>query len=122
MKETLKDPICDASLRSLINAFLDTFNQVEPIDQEQIRNCRIPRNKVSHGSFAEFMIELLGEAPGREIDPKTRKRKPLEKDNIVEAVITIDHSHCLEKFTQNANEAIEALDKVLRSLEQANRN
>lgn len=56
-------------------------------EQNIIRQCRPPRNKAAHGSFAELMIELAGEAPGRQLDNRTLKPLPLAEDDIIEGAI-----------------------------------
>ncbi len=105
-------------LSYLIDVILEVFqDRLDPADQEKIKICRLPRNKVIHGSFAELMIELNGEALGREIDPRTGKHRPLEKIDIIEAAISIDHTQGLEDFSRRANEAIDILErKILLSL------
>jgi len=106
-----------ADLIDLIDAVIEVFqDKLDPNDQDLLKSCRIPRNKTSHGSFAELMIALSGEALGREIDPRNMKRKPLAEDDIIEGAICIDRNRGLEDFTRRANEAISLLrNKVLRS-------
>lgn len=110
-----KKPYC---LNALINSVIEIFkNKLDLSDQVKIKSCHYPRNKITHGNFAELMIELNGEALGREIDPYTGKRKPLEKNDIIEGTICIERNHGLEDFSKKAKEAIEILDrKILRSL------
>ncbi len=107
-----------APLRDLIEAVLEVFQGLlDSAEQDKIRSCRPPRNKAAHGSFAELVIELSGEASGREIDPHTFKRKPLAEDDIIEGAICIERNRGLEDFTQRAKEAVVILErKVLRSL------
>lgn len=109
----------EANLSFLIRAVLEIFqNELSQEEKEEIKSCVVPRNKVSHGSFVEFMIKLNGEALGREIDPKTRKGKPIEKSNIVDGALSIEGSVSLEKYSRRVNKTIKILDdKILRSLE-----
>lgn len=66
----------EATLNNIIEAVLKVFqNELDSTDQNIIRNCRVPRNKLIHASFVEFMIKINGEALGREIDPRTGKPK-----------------------------------------------
>jgi hypothetical protein len=108
-----------ADLSDLLDAIIEVFqNKLDLKDQELLKNCRILRNKTSHGSFAELMIALSGEAQGRETDPLTTKRKSLKEDDIIEGVICIEWNGGLEKFSQQANRAIDLLrEKILPSLD-----
>jgi hypothetical protein len=116
----IKKPKCyhQADLNYLIDAVIGVFrDKLAPEEQDVLKSCRVPRNKTSHGSFAELMIELNGEAPGREIDPTTGKRKPLAEDDIVEAAICIEWNGGLEEFTKRADKAVALIqEKVLRPL------
>lgn len=109
-----------AALFDLIDAVIEVFrDKLDLDDQIILKNCRIPRNKTAHGSFAELMIALSGEALGREIDPRTMKRKPLEEDDIIEGAICIERNGGLEEFAQRANKAVTLLRaKVFRSMNQ----
>ena len=113
-----KKPFHKAELEHLILAVLTTFQcNLDSIEQEKIKNCRPPRNKTSHASFAELMIALKGEAPGREIDPYTFKHKSLEEDDIIEGAICIERNGGLDEFSKRAREAVLILEsKILRSL------
>lgn len=106
-----------ADLIDLIDAVIEVFqDKLDHNDQNLLKSCRIPRNKTSHGSFAELMIALSGEAQGREIDPHTMKRKSLAEDDITEGAICIDRNRGLEDFSRRANEAVSLLrNKILRS-------
>ncbi|MFA6118636.1 MAG: hypothetical protein WCT85_01670 [Parachlamydiales bacterium] len=119
LKNRTKKLYYKADLIHLIDAVIETFqDKLDLNDQAKIKSCRLPRHKTSHGSFAELMIELTGEVLGREIDPHTRKRKPLEKNDIIEGAVCIERNHGLEEFSKRAKEAIEILErKILRSLE-----
>jgi hypothetical protein len=62
------------------------------------------------------MIELNGEALGREIDPYTFKHKSLEEDDIIEGAICIERNGGLDEFSKRAKEAILILEnKILRA-------
>ena len=102
----------------MINAILEVFQaKLHPADQDLIKSCRPPRNKAVHGSYAELMIVLNGVAPGREIDTRARKRKPLREDEIIEGTLCIDQNHGLEDFSKRAKEAAQLLErKILRTL------
>lgn len=115
-KKTSK-PFYKAHLEDIISAVLKVFeDNLDSIEREKITNCRLPRNKTSHASFAGLMISLNGEALGREIDPHTLKRKPIEEDEIIEGAICIGRNGGLEEFSKRAREAIFILeDKILRS-------
>jgi len=106
-----------ADLIDLIDAVIEVFqDKLDLNDQNLLKSCRIPRNKTSHGSFAELMIALSGEALGREIDPRTMKRKALAEGDITEGALCIERNKGLEDFTRRANEAVRLLrNKVLRS-------
>ncbi len=72
---------------------------------------------MAHGSLVKLMIALNGESLGREIDPRTKKHKPITEDNIIEGAICIERNHGLEDFSNRAKEVIEILDeKILRSI------
>ena len=118
LKKTTRDPFHKASLFYLIDSILEVFrDELAPEEKDQIKNCRPPRNKAIHGSLAELMIELSGEAFSREIDPSTSKRKPLAKDDIIEGAICIERNMGLDTFSQQSSKVIEILDeKILRSL------
>lgn len=118
LKRQKKPPYFKADLIDLIDAVIEVFqDKLDPMSQDKIKSCRPPRNKVAHGSFAELMIELNGEALGRDLDGRTGKYNPIEKGDIVEGVICIERNRGLESFTLRANEAIEILEqKILRSL------
>ena len=63
------------------------------------------------------MTVLNGEALGREIDPYTLKRKPLEEEDIIEGAICIERNGGLVEFSKRAREAVLILEnKILRSL------
>ena len=118
LKKRTKSPYRKADLNDLIDAVLEIFHdKLDLADQDKIKNCRLPRNKAIHGSFAELMIELNGEALGREIDPGTLKHKPLEKDDIIEGAICIERNRGLDEFAKRAREAVSILERnVLLSL------
>lgn len=106
------------TLNELIKAVLKVFEQKLNLEEQNIiKKCRLPRNRLIHASFVEFLIELNGEAPGREIDPSTGKHKSLEKDDIVEGAKCIERSRGIDDFSINARKAVEILElKVLRQL------
>jgi hypothetical protein len=115
LKKNKKPSYHKADLVDLIDAVLEVFqDKLDLEEQKKIKNCRHPRNKAIHGSFAELMFELTGESPGREIDTRIGKRKSLTADNIVEGVLSIDRNRGLENFTQRAKEVIQILEKILR--------
>ncbi len=118
LRKKTKKPFHKAELEHLIPAVLEVFqSNLNSIEREKITNCRPPRNKTSHASFAELMIALNGEALGREIDPHTLKRKPLEEDDIIEGAICIERNGGLDEFSKRAREAVLILEsKILRSL------
>ncbi len=119
LKKKKRPPYHQAKLSHLIEAILEVFpDQLSLTEQAKLQNCRQPRNKATHGSFAELMIELNGKAPSREIDRKTLKPKPLAEDDIIEGAICIERNGGLEDFSRRAKEAIEILEKkVMRSLQ-----
>jgi hypothetical protein len=107
----------EAKLHDLIPAILATFqNELDPAERIQIENCRPPRNKLSHGSIVEFMLEVNGEAPGRQLDLHTRKGNPLKKGNLLEGALSIDKSRGLEEFCKRAKEAISIIDSKILSI------
>ena len=107
-----------AKLFHLIDAILEVFqDKLNPNDQEKIKKCRPPRNKLSHASLVEFMISLCIEANGREIDLRTGKGKPLPKNDLIEGAKCVDRLPALEEFSKRARAAIQILDeKILRTL------
>lgn len=103
-----------ADLNDLIEATICVYqNNLDSTEQDKLKKIRVPRNKTIHGSFAELMIELNGAAPGREIDPLSRKRKLLAKDDIIEGVLSIERNGGLEEFAIRANEAVEILQRKI---------
>lgn len=118
LKIKTNKPFHRADLEHLISSVLKVFqDNLDPVEREKITNCRPPRNKTSHASFAELMIALNGEALGREIDSHTLKRKPLEEDDIIEGAICIERNGGLDEFSKRAREAVLILEnKILRSL------
>ncbi|NGX34817.1 MAG: hypothetical protein K1060chlam1_01174 [Candidatus Anoxychlamydiales bacterium] len=114
-----KTNYADASLQDLIDALLKVFqDKLNSGDLHKINNIRYPRNKTSHANFVQLMINLNGEALGREINPRTGKREPLGNKDIIEGAICIDSSQALVKFSQRANKVIEILEnKILYSLQ-----
>jgi hypothetical protein len=107
-------------LNHLIDAVLKVFHHtLNSRDQDIIKKCRLPRNMLIHASFVEFMINITGEALGREFDPRTLKSKPLAEDDLVEGVKCIEKSRALDEFSKRAGEAVRILEEnVLRSLKQ----
>jgi hypothetical protein len=119
LKKQSLDPYHKAKLVHLIDSVLTVFqDRLDTVEQDTIKKCRPPRNYASHGSFVELMFAINGEAPGREMDPRTRKGKPLAKNDLVEGAKCIEKSRGLDLFSQRAKKAVEILEiKVLRSLQ-----
>lgn len=107
-----------ADLEDLISAVLETYK--DKIDEDEkgiIESCRLPRNKATHGSFAELMIQLTGKAPGRQIDHRTLKPMPLDEDDIIEGAVCIERNRGLDEFSKRARIAASILEvKVMRSI------
>jgi len=118
LRKKTKKAFHKAELDHLISAVLDVFqDKLDPVEQNIIRSCRPPRNKTAHGSFAELMIELTGEAPGRHFDSYTLKPMPLEENDIIEGAVCIERNRGLDEFTKRARIAVSILeDKIMRSL------
>lgn len=119
LRKKTKKLFRDAELNYLIPAVLQVFqNELDHTERQKIESCRFPRNKLSHACFVEFMLAINGEAPGRLRDNRTGKGKPLQKENLLEGIRSLDTSGALEEFTKRAKEAIQIVDrKILRSLE-----
>ncbi len=114
-----KEKYHKAKLHFLITEISNVFqNELTLEEKELLTECRQCRNKADHGSFVELMLQLTGEAPGRVIDPKTRKPKELEKDDLIEGVLVIERNRGLEKFTKKTKKGIKVFIKILRSLDQ----
>jgi len=118
LRKKTKKSYHKTELEHLISAILDVFqDKLDATEQEIIRKCRPPRNKTTHGSFAELMIELIGEAPGRQLDNRTLKRMPLEEDDIIEGALCIERNGGLDEFSRRARLAVSILEgKIMRSL------
>ncbi len=120
VQKELRKPYHKVELIHLIEAILKIFKcNLDLEDQEKIKNCRPLRNKTSHGSMVELMLNLGIEPTGREIDPRTGKRNVLNEEDLIEGVKSINRNSGLEKYTRQAKEIIEILDKkILRNLRQ----
>lgn len=118
LKNLTTAPFYKADLIHMITAVIKVFqSNLNQDERKKIQNCRVPRNKLSHGSPVELMIELGIEPTGREIDPRTGKRNILSKEDLAEGIKSIERNQIFEKFTLQANEAIGILDrKILRTL------
>lgn len=118
LKRKTKKPFYKAELEHLIFAVLEVFKEkLDPTEHNAIIRCRPPRNKLIHASLVELMINLNGEALGREVDPNTGKGKPLAEDDLVEGAKCIERSRGLDIFSQRAREAVVILEtKILRSI------
>jgi hypothetical protein len=112
------DSYHEAKLYYLISAVLKVFQGYLTDDErKQIERCRPPRNKLTHASFVELMLEINGEALGRVIDHRTMKGRALNKKNLLEAAMSLDHSGALEHFTRMARQAISIIEeKIMRTL------
>jgi len=119
LKQKTKKLFYRAELEQLIEAVLTVFHdKLDAVEQEKLRKCRPPRNKTTHASFAELMIALNGEAPGREIDPDTLKPKLLDEDDVIEGAICIERNRGLDDFAKIAREVVLILEqKILRFLQ-----
>lgn len=72
LRKLTKEKYYKADLYHLIPAVLEVFRDyLTDTERQQIGSCRPPRNKLSHASFAEFMLEVNGSAPGRMLNPDT---------------------------------------------------
>lgn len=118
LKKNTKEPFHQAALKHLISAVLEVFqDKLDATEQSIIKQCRPPRNKTAHGSFAELMIELAGEASGRQLDNRTLKPLPLAEDDIIEGAICIERNGGLGDFSKLANRAASILEeKIIRHL------
>ncbi len=119
LKKKTSDFFYEANLSYLITAVLEVFQEkLDPAEQELIKSCRMPRNKLAHASFVEFLIELNGEAEGRVIDPKTGKKNSLEKHDLVEGAKCIERGSGLPQFSSKVKITIQILEsKIMRHLE-----
>jgi hypothetical protein len=118
LRKRTKESYHEAKLYYLIPAILEVFqDHLTDIERQHIESCRPPRNKLTHASFVEFMLEINGEAPGRVIDRRTMKGRPLKKENLLEGAISLDHSGALENFTRKAQQATSIVEeKIMRAL------
>ena len=118
LRKRTKDSYHEAKLYHLIPAILEVFHDyLIDAERQQIESCRPPRNKLTHASFVEFMLAVNGEAPGRIIDRRTMKGRPLNEGNLLEGSMSLDHSGALENFTRKARQAIAIVeDKIMRVL------
>jgi hypothetical protein len=118
LKNKTKKAYHKAELEHLIDAILIMFqNELEANEKDIISNSRIPRNKATHASFAELMIVLAGEAPGRQLDNRTLKPLPLDEDDVVKGAICIERNRGLDEFAKRARIAVSILEtKVMRAL------
>lgn len=117
LKKLTPFPFYKADLIHMISAVIEVFqSNLNPDERKKIQDCRVPRNKLSHGSPVELMIELGIEPTGREIDLRG-KRNVLSKEDLAEGIKSIERNQIFEKFTVQANEAIGILDrKILQTL------
>lgn len=118
LSKKTKDSYHEAKLYRLIPAVLEVFqDHLTGVERKQIEICRPPRNKLTHASFVEFMLEINGEALGRVIDRRTMKGRTLNKTNLLEAAMSLDHSGALENFTRIARQATSIIEeKIMRVL------
>ncbi len=123
VQKALKKPFYKARLEDLISAALDVFQaQLSIEEKNKIESCRIPRNKLNHGSLVALAMELNGglkkeEPPGRVFDSSTRKQKSLKETELVEGVKYMERSRNLDEFACKAREASSILEaKVLHSM------
>lgn len=114
-----KDSYHEAKLYHLIPAILTVFQgHLSQEESQRIEHCRPPRNKLSHASFVEFMLEVNGSAPGRMLNPKTGKPYELKKENLLEASLSVDYSRALENFTCMVRTATATVEeKIMRAIE-----
>lgn len=107
-----------ADLEDLIAAVIEIYkNKIDDDERRIIESCRLPRNKAAHASFAELMIQLTGEAPGRQLDHRTLKPMPLDEDDIIEGAVCIERNRGLDEFSKRARIAVSILEeKVMRSI------
>jgi len=107
-----------ADLEDLISAVLEIYkDKIDADERKIIESCRLPRNKAAHASFAELMIQLTGEAPGRQLDHRTLKPMPLDEEDIIEGAICIERNRGLDEFAKRARIAVSILEsKIMRSL------
>lgn len=119
LRKRTRESYHEANLYHLIPAVLEAFqDHLTDIERQHIASCRPPRNKLSHASFVEFILQINGEAPGRVIDRLTMKGRPLKKESLLEGAMSLDHSGALENFTRKARDALSIIeDKIMRVLE-----
>ncbi|MGE3921070.1 MAG: hypothetical protein AB7F64_09120 [Gammaproteobacteria bacterium] len=118
LKRKTKKAYHKAELEHLIDSVLIVFqNELEIHEKDIISNCRIPRNKTTHASFAELMITLVGYASSRQLDNHSLKPLPLNEDDIVEGAVCIERNGGLDEFAKRARIAVSILEtKVMRTL------
>lgn len=98
VQKELRKPYHKVELIDLIEAILKIFRgNLNLEDQEKIKNCRLLRNKTSHGSMVELMFNLGIEPTGREIDPRTGKRNVLNEEDLIEGVKSIIRNYSEEQ-------------------------
>jgi len=119
VQDKLKEPYHKARLYDLIPAVLTVFqDQLSQEEVQCIERCRPPRNKLSHASFVEFMLAVNGSAPGRKLNPQTRKPYELKKENLLEASLSVDHSRAFENFTSTVRTAVAIVEaKIMQAIE-----
>ena len=107
-----------ADLEDLISAVLEVFKDKIEVDERKIiDSCRLSRHKTAHGSFTELMINLTGEALGRQFDPRTLKPMPLAEDDIIEGAVCIERNRGLDEFSKRARKAVSIFEeKIMRSI------
>ena len=119
LRKRTKEKYYKADLYYLIPAVLAVFRDyLTDTDHRQIENCRPPRNKLSHASFAEFMTKVNGSAPGRTLNPQNGKPYELKNENLLEAALSVDHSRAFENFTCTVRTAISIVEgKIMQAIE-----
>lgn len=119
LRKLTKEKYDKADLYHLIPAVLEVFRDyLTDAERQQIGSCRPPRNKLSHASFAEFMLEVNGSAPGRVLNPQNGKPYELKKENLLEASLSVDHSKAFENFTCAVRTAVGIVEaKIMQAIE-----
>lgn len=107
-----------ADLEDLIAAVIEVYkDKIDDDERRTIESCRLPRNKASHASLAELMIQLTGAAPGRQLDHRTLKPMPLDENDIIEGAVCIERNRGLDEFSKRARIAVSILEgKIMRSI------
>ena len=107
-----------ADLEDLIAAVIEVYkDKIDDDERRTIESCRLPKNKATHASFAELMIQLTRAAPGRQLDHRTLKPMPLDEDDVIEGAVCIERNRGLDEFSKQARIAVSILEgKIMRSI------